>query len=127
MKTALIASIIFGLIWASGLNYFDSNRFYVNSLDEIISGAVAGLLAGLFTIETKKHCPNASEIFSIIITYYIGIYSCFIIYVCFDDYSVGTTFAYLTVGSILFMPLLLPLTYCTREIVWLIYRTRKSM
>ena len=139
MRAVISFSILLGLVWNTivvclmGGHVVDAFR-----PSSLLAGAIAGAVAGLFTVWSRKRQGGAESFLYGVATYYLGMltyWAGFVIiertWMCLEhggwtDFDLrdhlGLIWLFLFWGTVWFGVLLIPLSFLSRHFVWNIYR-----
>jgi len=138
MRTVIPVSIALGIVWDVIAVRLMGGKF-VDAFSPawLVSGALAGISAGLFTIWSRRRREGRESFFHIVATYYLGIFVYWIGIVVIArailcvQHGGWTDFGlrdhlkmiliFLTYGTYPFGLILIPLSLLSRNVLWKIY------
>ena len=139
MRAAISFSIFLGLVWSTLAVCLIGNKGADSFRPSwLLAGAIAGAVAGLFTVWSRRRRNGAESILYGVATYYLGILTYWAgivvierVLMCLQvvdwtDFDLRDPLAmiliFLFYGTIWFGIILIPLCFLSRYIVWRIYR-----
>jgi hypothetical protein len=137
MGAVILVSLVLGFLWnAVAVYLMDGQANDVIMSGFTIAGGVAGVVAGLFTVWSRKRTFGEERLALVLANYAVGIFAYWASFVIFErirlcwkaggwtDFDLAdqlTMIAWLFIGGVIYSFILVPLCYVSRHVVWAIY------